>query len=239
MKLFSRKKEQPPIYHVTAIIAAAGSSSRMGGADKLFSGIGGCPVLALALLAFENSEYVGDIIVATAEHNIVPVSDIAKAYGITKLVHIVKGGETRQQSVASALAFLSGQTTHIAIHDAARPLVTSKIISDAVETALEYHAAAPLVSVKDTIKEAHDGAITRTVPRGNLYAVQTPQVFERALYERALRGAQRNQLTVTDDCEIVEILGAKVYMVDGSYENIKITTPEDVAIAEAILAARG
>ena len=238
MKLFNRKKEEPPHLHVTAVIAAAGSSSRMGGMDKLFSEICGRPVLAWGLLAFENSEYIDDIIIVTAEHNIVPVSNLAADYGISKLNHIVRGGDTRQQSVSGALGFLDA-ATHIAIHDAARPLVTGEVIKAAVAAAVEHQAAAPMVPMKDTIKEVQGGVITRTIPRENIYAVQTPQVFERALYERAMRGAVRDQLAVTDDCSIVEYCGAKVYMTEGSYENIKITTPEDIMIAEAILAARG
>ena len=126
----------------------------------------------------------------------------------------------------------------MAIHDGARPLITSKVISDTVRKAAKFGAAAPAVPVKDTIKVVHGGVVESTPERSSLYAVQTPQVFEADLLKAALQAAVDNEAMITDDCSAVELLGKVVFLVDGDESNIKITTPIDMVFAEAILQER-
>lgn len=222
----------------TAVIAAAGESTRMG-ADKLFLPLAGVPVLARTLLQFEQCRAITEIIVVTREDHIVPVADLCKTYGITKATKILLGGATRTESSAAGVFQADRHSGLIAIADGARPLVTPELITSVVEAAKTYRAAAPAVPVKDTIKTAENGVVTGTPDRSRLFAVQTPQVFDADLIKGALTKALREKLPVTDDCSAVEAMGHPVYLIDGSYENIKITTPEDLALAEALLAARG
>lgn len=222
----------------TAVIAAAGASTRMGG-DKLFMPLAGIPVLARTLMQFELCPAVTEIIVVTREDRIVPVADLCREYGITKATKILAGGATRAESAAAGVFQADRHSGLIAIADGARPLVTPELIAKTVEAAKTYRAAAVAVPVKDTIKTAENGVVTGTPDRSSLFAVQTPQVFDADLIKGALTKALRDHLPVTDDCSAVEALGHPVYLIEGSYENIKITTPEDLALAEALLAARG
>lgn len=222
----------------TAVIAAAGESTRMG-ADKLFLPLAGIPVLARTLMQFEQCRAISEIVVVTREDKIVPAADLCKEYGITKATKILLGGATRLESSAAGVFQADRHSKLIAISDGARPLVTPELISSAVEAAKTYRAAAVAVPVKDTIKIAENGVVTGTPDRNTMFAVQTPQVFEADIIKAALTKALREKRAVTDDCSAVEALGHPVYLIDGSYENIKITTPEDLALSEALLAARG
>ena len=204
---------------VTAVIVAAGNSTRMGGVNKQFLLIDGVPVLIRTLLTFSQS-------------------DMIKEYKVLKVTDIVKGGKTRQESVFNAIRRSSPLSEYFAIHDGARPLVTEKIIEDTVREAFSTGAAATGVRVKDTVKVVNEnGFITATPDRNYLWAVHTPQVFERRLYLSAIDNVL-NSVMFTDDCKLLEEYGAEVKMVEGSYENIKITTPEDTDIAQAILYRR-
>ena len=151
---------------------------------------------------------------------------------------VVPGGETRLGSVLAGLRAVSEQTQLVAVQDGARPLVSEKVISAAVVQAGRCGAAAPAVPVKDTIKVASGGTVVETPDRSRLFAVQTPQVFDVDLLRGALQNAQEKQLPVTDDCSAVEAIGKKVFLTEGSEENIKITTPLDLELAEAILRRR-
>lgn len=219
----------------TAIVAAAGSSRRMGGENKLMMPLQGIPVLAHTLMVLDQAETIDAIVVATREEDVVTVAGLAKTYGIMKPLTVVPGGETRTESVTKALAYAPEATTHFAVQDGARPLVTPQIIDAAVRKAAECGAAAPAVPVKDTVKFAENRVVTYTPDRSMLFAVQTPQVFDADLLKAALTAAAENGTELTDDCSAVEQLGKEIYLTEGSYQNIKITTPEDLAVAEAIL----
>lgn len=244
MHLFCSEKKntglsaEPAHPFVTAVIVAAGNSTRMGGVNKQKLRIDGVPVLIRTLRTFSESPWIDEIVVATREQDIPDLFAAVKAYEIRKVTDIVKGGATRQESVFAAIHRASLQSEFFAIHDGARPLVTQKIIELTVQKAFAENAAATGVRVKDTIKVvARDGRILETPDRTALWAVHTPQVFSRRLYLQAA-AAVPNSTAFTDDCKLMESAGIPVFMVEGSYENIKITTPEDIALAEGILAGR-
>lgn len=221
---------------VTAVIVAAGSSTRMG-RPKLLIELCGVPVLQHTLRSFDQSS-VTDIVVVAREEDIALFRSLAE--GLQKNVTFVTGGATRQQSVANGIAAVSEQTAFVAIADGARPLITPQEIDKVIETALRTNAAAAAVRCKDTIKQADEnGIITATPDRATLWQVQTPQVFSLPLYKEAMATAAADGLDLTDDCQLVEHIGAAVTLVETSYENIKITTPEDITVGEAILRQRG
>lgn len=223
---------------VTAIVVAAGNSTRMGGVNKQFLLVDGVPVLIRTLRAFSECEIINEIIVAARQEDIPKMFAMIKEYEVLKVTDIVKGGQTREESVFAAIRRSSPFCEFFAIHDGARPLVSKKIITDTVETAFSTKAAATGVRVKDTIKVVNrNNVITSTPDRSYLWAVQTPQVFERRMYLSAVDNVINSE-KFTDDCRLIEEYGAPVTMVEGSYENIKITTPEDVALAEAIIKRR-
>jgi 2-C-methyl-D-erythritol 4-phosphate cytidylyltransferase len=230
MPLFFKNAAAP---RTTAIVLAAGSGRRMEGLDKMLALICGMPVLIHALLAFEEHKSIGSIVLAAREADIPEYLRLAQEYRIGKLAMIVKGGDTRQQSVMAALAQIPEDVQFLCIHDGARPLVTGKVITGCLQGAVRWGAAAAAVPVKDTIKTADaEGFVDITPDRRLLYHVQTPQVFERALYSRAAHNAL---VEYTDDCQLIESMGGRVWLCPGDYRNIKITTPEDLAVAEALM----
>ena len=220
---------------VSAVIPAAGSSSRMKGVNKLKAVVGGMPVLARTLLAFENSDVIDEIIVAAPEQDVADFMDMGKIYGISKLKAVVPGGATRQQSVACGVAACSPDTAAFAIHDGARPFVAGAVIARTVADALQYGAAAAAVPVKDTVKISACGVIAGTPDRSTLFACQTPQVFLKAPYLAALDRARQAGEDFTDDCQLLEAAGAQVRLSEGDYRNIKITTEEDLLTAAAFI----
>ncbi len=221
---------------VTAVIVAAGSSTRMG-QPKLLMPLCGEPVLAHTLKAYDRAA-VDALVVVTREQDIPVFEPLAKT--MTKPICFVTGGATRQASVANGMAAVPPQTTVVAIADGARPLITPEEIDRVIACALETGAAAAAVRVKDTIKQADENRIiTATPDRSTLWQVQTPQVFSLELYRRAMAAVASAGLDLTDDCQLVEYIGAKVTLCESSYENIKITTPEDIAVATAFLQKRG
>ena len=213
-KLFRPKaKDEHPFCSV--IVAAAGCSSRMEGANKLMLPLDGIPVLARTLLALDGALLVDEIVVAVREEDLLPTGDLCKTYGITKPTKIVRGGS-----------------------DGARPLAEPELIDRVIALAHNTNAAAPAVPVKDTIKIVRENVVERTPDRASLRAVQTPQAFDAQLLRAALQSAQTSGIDVTDDCSAVELLGKEVYLTNGSYENIKITTPEDMLLAAELLRRR-
>ena len=236
-KLFGGEKKSHP--YCTALVPAAGASSRMEGQDKLFVYLSGIPVLARSLQALDQCDLIDEIVVATRQESILKVSDLCRDYGIQKPLKIVEGGATRAESVLKAALQASADADFFAVHDGARPLVEQTTIKAVIECAYRCAAAAPAAAVKDTIKIAYDGVVDRTPDRAALFAVQTPQVFDASLLKAALQSAIEQGADITDDCNAVERLGKKVYLVEGSYENLKITTPVDLALAEKILEVRG
>ena len=233
--MLGKRKKKPALPAVCAVIVAAGSSRRMGGENKLLLPLDDAPVLAHTLSAFEKCAAIRDIVLVCREQDILPYSDLARAFGISKLRTVTRGGDSRTASVLAGITAAPEDTGLVAVHDGARPLVSEAVITEAVYAAAEYGAAAPVVPVKDSIKRIQNGNIAADVPRDTLAAVQTPQVFDRALLTRALETAAQENRTFTDDCAAVEAMGQAVRATHGSYENIKITTPEDILVAEAFL----
>lgn len=221
-----------------ALVAAAGSASRMGGVDKQLTELDGVPVLVRTLLALENARRVDTIVVAAREDQLVEISRLCREYGITKCAKVVRGGENRVHSVLLA-ALEVGDAELLAVQDGARPLTTPQLIDEVIALAERCGAAAPAVPVKDTVKQVRsDGAVERTLDRSALRAVQTPQVFQADLLKAALQSALESGAAVTDDCGAVERLGKTVYLTEGDESNLKITTPADLILAEALLRAR-
>ena len=229
-----KKKRLPEA--VCAVIVAAGSSRRMGGENKLLLPLAGAPVLAHTLAAFEKCAAVRDIVLVCREEDILPYTELARSFGIAKLRTVTRGGDSRTASVLEGLRAAPADTALAAVHDGARPLVSEAVITEALYAAADYGAAAPVVPVKDSIKRIENGNIAADVPRDTLAAVQTPQVFRPALLRDALEDALRRGRVFTDDCAAVEARGQAVRATHGSYDNLKITTPEDLTAAAALLA---
>lgn len=235
--LFQRKKQNSSPF-CSVVVTAAGSSTRMGGEDKMLSLLGGIPVLARTLLALEQCSLASELVIVTRGELIALVGQLCREFGITKASKVVMGGDSRTRSALCGVSQCSPRAELIAIHDGARPLVTQEVLEEVMRKGAQTGAAAPAVPVKDTIKEAEDGLVTGTPDRSRLYAVQTPQVFEASLIQSALTRAEQEQCVLTDDCGAVERLGMKVTLTQGTYENIKITTPVDLIVGEAILSWR-
>lgn len=235
-KLLHKTKEEHPF--CSAVVAAAGSSSRMGGENKLMLPLDGIPVLARTLQALDSTPLVDEVVIAAREEDLLPIGDLCKLYGIRKPVKIVRGGATRTESVLAAALECREDGQFIAVHDGARPLAEPELMDRVIEKAYRTNAAAPAVPVKDTIKVVEGDKVAGTPDRSTLRAIQTPQVFDAQLLRAALQSAVEAGKTVTDDCAAVERLGKEIYLTEGSYENIKITTPEDISLAEAILRRR-
>lgn len=226
---------------ITAVIPAAGQGKRMGnGFNKQFMTLRGMPIIAHTLRVFMAAGEVDDIILvcASGEEEYYR-TEILPRYSLIKPVAIVTGGKERQDSVFCGLAAAAGDCEHILIHDGARPLVTGDIITRTVREVQRSSAVTVGIPVKDTIKKTdHQGIITETLLRDNLWHIQTPQAFSAELIMRAHGQARADGFTGTDDAALVERLGFPVKVITGSYENIKITTPEDIAVAETILYGR-
>ncbi|MCI2106283.1 MAG: 2-C-methyl-D-erythritol 4-phosphate cytidylyltransferase [Intestinimonas sp.] len=230
------KKSEP---RCSMVVVAAGSSTRMEGQDKIMLPLGDIPVLARTLRALDSCRYVTELIVVTRSDLIVPVGQMCHDYFFSKVKKVICGGDTRTQSVLAGIRETDPDANLIAIHDGARPFVTQEILEAVIEKAMTCGAAAPAVSVHDTLKRAERGAVLETLDRSVLYAVQTPQVFEPALIRAALQRAEAEGALLTDDCAAVERLGVTVYLTRGSEENIKLTTPADLNFAAGILWGRG
>lgn len=237
-KLFGKKENKADHPFCSVIVAAAGSSRRMEGQNKLMLPLDGIPVLARTLLALDGSRLIDEIVVAVREEDLLPTSDLCRLYGVTKPVKIVRGGESRLDSVLAAAMECREDAAFLAVHDGARPLADPELIDRVVALAHRTNAAAPAVPVKDTIKVVRDGRVESTPDRALLRAVQTPQVFDAQLLRAALQSAQTLGAEITDDCSAVERLGKEGYLTEGSYENIKITTPEDMLLACELLRRR-
>lgn len=236
MGLFRRKKKEPEAL-CSAVIVAAGLSSRMG-TDKILTEVGGVPVLVRCVEAFQHAPSVAEVVVVTREELVPEVARLCQEFQLDKVSKVIRGGENRTQSARLGTLEARQDMPLLAIHDGARPFVSVQVIEDAIAQAAQNGAAAPAVPVKDTIKVAENGIVTQTPDRASLYAVQTPQVFDASLIRAALQKALDDGEELTDDCAAVERLGMKVMLTAGSGENIKLTTPADIPAAEAILEAR-
>lgn len=222
----------------TAVVLAAGSSTRMG-TDKMALELGGIPVLARTLLTVDSFRCVDEIIVVTRLDNIEACASLCDRYHINKVTAVISGGATRTESALAGATAADRRARIIAIHDGARPFVTEEVFEQTVHTAVLYGAAAPAVKVHDTVKRAENGVVLETPDRETLFAVQTPQAFEADIIKGALTKAITDDAQYTDDCAAVEALGVSVRLTQGEYENIKLTSPLDIFLGEAVLKSRG
>lgn len=223
-----------------AIILAGGVGSRMqAGATKQMLLLAGKPIIVHTLEAFEACPRIDEIVAVVRPEERAAIALLCEKYRITKCRALAIGGETRQESAAHGLAALSEGVAYIAIHDAARPLITPKQISRVVTWAYAYHAASAVTPVVDTVKEVNDaGFLVKTHPREHIYLAATPQVFHLPYYRAAVALAEEKGVRVTDDNALMELIGQRVRAVDTGRENLKITEPQDLVIAEAILRRR-
>ena len=234
--LFKKKKDSVP--HCSAVIVAAGSSQRMG-MDKLLAELNGIPVLARTIQAFESSPLVDEIVVVTRMDHLETVADLCHQNGFGKVSRVVCGGATRTLSALAGVSEVKKSARLIAIHDGARPLVTTDVILRTVYAAAEYMAAAPVVPSADTLKQVDDkGAVVATLDREHTVRVQTPQVFRADLIKGALTKAAERGMVFTDDCAAAEMMGLQTHTVLGDEDNIKLTTPRDMVFASEILRLR-
>ena len=232
MGLFRRKKKEAgPL--CSAVIVAAGSSSRMG-FDKVLAELGEEPVIVRSIEAFQQAPGISEIVVVSREDLVPEVARLCQQFQLTKVTKVIRGGESRTQSARLGTLEAGRDMPLIAIHDGARPFVTVEVIEAAVAQAAKNGAAAPAIPVKDTIKVAKDGMVEQTLDRAMLYAVQTPQVFDASLIRAALQKALDEGVELTDDCAAVERLGMKVVLTAGDERNIKLTTPVDLLVGEGL-----
>ena len=214
------------------VVVAAGRSTRMGGIDKTFALVLGSPLIAHTLDRFVAFAPVSEIALVLAADSLEQGRELLLARDYQKPVHLCVGGERRQDSVRNGLERLS-PCGWIMVHDGARPCLDRGILERGLAAAADCGAAVAGMPVKDTIKMvSHDRLVEETPDRSRLWAAQTPQVFE---YSLLMKAHQACQLTVTDDASMVEMLGHPVRMFEGSYENMKVTTAGDLALAEAFL----
>jgi len=241
MSLFSLFKtissKKPPT--CTAVIAAAGTSQRCKGEDKLFYRINDKPVLAHTISVFQNCEFINEIIVVSHEDKIDNVAKLCQEFGLDKVSAVIVGGPTRPESVLYGIYAASKKARLIAIHDGARPCVDIDIIKRTIQKAAICYAAAPAVSITSTVKKVENGVISETVDRSGLFEIQTPQVFKTELIKGALTNVLKKEIDVTDDCMAVEKLGFSVHVVEGSRKNIKITDNDDLLLVESFLSESG
>ena len=208
----------------------------MGGVNKILMPLGDRLVIGVTMQAFQACGSVSEIVIVARDADIPAIKAEAEAAGITKLTACTVGGATRQESVINGVKQISKEAQLVAVHDGARPLVKPEHIEKVIKDASVFGGATLGVPVKDTIKTVNDGLISDTPPRKFLYITQTPQIFKRQLYFEGIDFALEHGLDFTDDCQLVEAIGGKVAMTTGEYTNIKITTPEDIKLAEVLLA---
>ena len=233
---FKKSSAQP---RCSAVIVAAGSSVRMG-SDKLSAELGGMSVLARTLHVFDRSDYVSEIVIVTRRDKLEEVSDLVAEEKLEKVTKVVAGGKTRMESSLIGVSAVKSGAKLIAIHDGARPLLSEALIKRTVCAAAEHHAAVPVLPSVDTLKTVDENnRLIGTVDRETTYRVQTPQVFDALLIKGALSKAADGAKALSDDSSALDLLGIPTFAVAGEDDNIKLTTPRDFMIAEAVLRQRG
>ena len=237
-KFLNRFRTNTKTPHCSAVILAAGSSTRMG-TDKSVLTLDGIPVIIRAAQAFEKHDLVDEIIVVTKEESVPMIADLCAQYALKKVRRVMAGGATRAESSLIGVTAVDKKAEYIAIHDGARPLITQKVITDALYAARDYYAAVPVIPSTDTLRMVENGFIGGDVDRDSVIRIQTPQIFDADLIKGALTYAVDKNVTVTDDSSAVRLTGFKIKTVEGDVNNIKLTTPEDVPVAEAILKEGG
>lgn len=228
-------------HNIVAVVAAGGIGSRFGGSrNKQFVSLRGKPILVWSLEALQSCELINNIILVVHEKEISSTRSLVNESACSKVSQVIAGGRERQDSVYNGLKAAGNSTDIVVVHDGARPLISPEIISEAILGLEGYDGTLIAVPVKDTIKETLSGPsepiVNNTLDRSRLWSVQTPQVFCYTTLLQALEQAKRDCFSGTDDASFVEHYGGKIKVISGSYKNIKITTPEDLAIAEAFIA---
>ena len=226
--------------NVVAIIPAAGEGRRMGAVvKKQFLHLNGVPILSHTLRVFDASpEIDGVVLVIAAQQRQVLNEEVLHPYPCDKLLRVVDGGRERQESVARGLDAVPLECELVVVHDGVRPLVDMDLLGSVVKTARQHGAAIAAIPAGDTVKRGQKGLVTETLERESIWLAQTPQAFHTSLLRQAYEEAHRHQVLVTDDAALLERLGVEVHLVTGSPENIKVTTPIDLVVAEGILAHR-
>lgn len=224
----------------SAVILAAGNGTRMNDdRAKQFIELRGIPIVVRSALAFERSSEIHEIVVVTRDADIKGCTNLLREHGITKVTKVIAGGQTRQESAKLGFDAVNPDCDYVAIHDAARCLITTENIKAVMDTAYSVGAAACAKRVVDTIKKTDSiGKITETIDRENTWLVQTPQVFMADMYRAAAYMAVKENFSATDDCMLCERLGFSVKLVDTGSFNIKVTYPEDIVMAEMIIDIR-
>lgn len=228
-------------HYTSAVILAAGIGSRFGNENgtKQNVSVGGVPAVVRTVLAFENCDKIDEIVLTVRKEETELMKSYVKRYSLKKVSAVVEGGETRAASSALGVAAVNGKCRFVAVHDGARCLVTPKIIEDTVTAAYRYGAAAAAERVVDTVKIADSkGFIKSTVDRDTVWLVKTPQVFKHSMYVTSSAMAEKDGVTVTDDCMMAERLGFSIKLVDCGKENIKLTSRDDLSLAEYIISKR-
>lgn len=221
---------------VVAVVVAGGVGKRLKSrVHKPFVRLGNRPMLCWTLRAFEKAPSIGGVVVVVHRSDVEAARRLSHSCGCRKVLRVVRGGVSRMDSVACGLRALPPQTRWVAVHDGARPLVTPELIEATIQQARRAKAAIAAVPVVPTVKQAAGGWVRKTLDRTHLWAVQTPQVFERELLERAHTRGRTSGMKATDDAALVEALGRRVRIVMGDHRNLKVTTPEDRIIAAALL----
>lgn len=219
----------------SVIIPAAGSGKRMGGnTSKQYLTIGDKPIITETLAVFNDSPYIDEIILVSPAGDMPLMEKMLKKYDLAKVSKIVKGGKERQDSISNGLGALDQSSSIVLVHDGVRPFISDEIIKELIDTVNKYGAAIVAVPVKDTVKKVLGASIVETMPREDLWLAQTPQAFRFEIIKAAYENAREKGIKGTDDASLVQAMGSDVKIVMGSYENIKITTPEDLVFAEAI-----
>ena len=223
---------------ITAIIVAGGSSQRMG-FDKLLAPLAGKPVVAHSVAVFEQMESVTGIVLVARADRLSEYEEVVRSHGFQKVMAVIPGGLRRQDSVLRGLEQTGANSDFVAVHDAARPLVSPDLVERIFELARRHGGAASGAPVIDTLKRVdRDDVVIGGVERANLFAVQTPQIFRRELLETAYRVVFDAAIEVTDEISAIERVGGKVVLVPNDEPNFKITYPADLPLAEFILRQR-
>lgn len=221
-----------------AVIVAGGSGQRFGSAGKAFAPVCGMPMAWWSLAAAAEATTIDEILLVCGEHSLAAARALLERFDSSKPVRISLGGPRRQDSALAGLSSTSDDVEIVAIHDAARPLIIGELFDRAVEAARLEGAAIVAVPVSDTIKRVAGEIVLETLPRDELVAVQTPQAFRKALLLEAFSAAESAGTTVTDEASLIESYGHPVRVVPGRNDNIKVTYPADLILAQALLAAR-
>ena len=231
-----RKEEEP--LSCAAVVLGAGNAQRMG-FDKMTAMLDGQPVLVRAINAFEQSPLIEEIVVVTKEERLEEVAELCKTYNLSKVSSVVMGGKTRTESALAGVMALKKDCRLTAIHDGARPFVSKQLIEDCIRRASIQYAAIPVVKSTDTLRAVDEnGSLIGTYDRDRVVRVQTPQIFLSEIIKGALSDAVQKGMTFTDDASAVERMGVRIQAVEGDEENIKLTTPQDMLIAQGILERR-